>query len=181
MVSVLPLAPSPAPTVTCALDAIQPGGEGDRHRPEQLRRVQRAEGQLVAQRGPGALGGEGDAQPDGIEQAQLLGDQQRRRIGQLDEAEAERARGRPALGAGRGGQFGVHGFGWHAGGPPAGKARCGPPLDRGQQGRGTIGAEAPTGRPTPLRAVALRQESRKRSRRVKRFARFDRQIYLMPK
>ncbi|GAV36536.1 hypothetical protein ROTAS13_04224 [Roseomonas sp. TAS13] len=90
--------------------AAQTAGQGDGHRPEQVGRVQPAEGDLVAHRGPGCLGGKHDPQPGGGEHAQFLSHQQRRGVGQRHEAQPEQAGAQFAQqhGTGRGEGCGRH-------------------------------------------------------------------------
>ena len=105
------------------LNAAQPSAQSQAERTEQMRAIQGAEGQLVAQRGPAGLGAEGDMQAHRLEQAQRLCHQQGRGIGQRHEAQAGQPCGGAVPAAGRG----KNGAVWHfrrLSARPGGEGRC---------------------------------------------------------
>jgi hypothetical protein len=146
------------------VDAGEAGGERDRHGAEEMGGIEAAEGELVAGGGPGGLGGEGDAEADGVEQAELLCDEQRRGVGQRDEAEAQHAQDRATQRrVGRG-------FGVERHGRSSGLMR--PDADRhwAADGSGEWPCQGPV-RCTPLRIASLQHCNRNRERRLRELRR----------
>ena len=86
------VAPDPGPHRHARRNAAEPAGEGDRHRAEQMRPIDRAEGELVADGGPGALFGQSHAQALAGEEAQLLRHQQRGSVGQREVTDTKERR-----------------------------------------------------------------------------------------
>jgi hypothetical protein len=83
------VAPEPRRDIDPPLQPARAKRQTHRHQPKQMRPVQRAEGQLVTQAGPGAFAREHHPHPGGREEAERIRHHKRRCVGQRDIADAK--------------------------------------------------------------------------------------------